>query len=103
MNKIKITVVKRLNFNEIHAGSKLSCSSDIAPVCEVFTEGQEFITDMRAVPEGFCTFAFIDIARYMSGLRDGADFHWMNEKGKVLVCCTDGFRPVVFCLERIET
>ncbi|MCE5249360.1 TIGR04076 family protein [bacterium] len=102
MNKVKITVVKRLDFNEIHSGSNLPCSTDLAPVCEVFSEGQEFVTDMTTVPEGFCTFAFVDLARYMSGLRAGADYHWMNEKGKVLACCTDGFRPVVFCLERIE-
>jgi len=45
----------------------------------------------------------MDISRYLSGLRAGADYNWMNEKGKVLVCCTDGFRPVVFRLERIES
>jgi uncharacterized repeat protein (TIGR04076 family) len=24
----------------------------------------------------------------------------MNEEGKVLACCNDGFRPVIFKLER---
>ena len=102
MNKIKITVVKRLNFNEIHANTNPGCSANIDPVCEHFTEGQEFVTDLSTVPEGFCPFAFVEISRYISGLRAGADYPWMNEKGKVLACCTDGFRPVVFRLERIE-
>ena len=102
MNRVKITVVKRLNRDEIHGYADLGCSADIDPVCERFEEGQEFVTDMQTVPEDFCPFAFADISRYLSGLRAGADYHWMNEKGKVLVCCTDGFRPVVFRLERIE-
>ena len=103
MNKVKITVVKRLNFNEIHGDTNTGCSANMEPVCDQFTDGQEFITDMRTIPEGFCTFAFLDISRYISGLRSGANYHWMNEKGKVLACCTDGFRPVVFLLERIES
>ncbi len=102
MANVKITVVKRLNFNEIHGGRELGCSTNVGAVCDQFEEGQEFVTDMISVPEGFCPWAFADICRYISGLRSGADYPWMNEKGKVLVCCTDGFRPVVFRIERIE-
>lgn len=102
MAKVKITVVKRLNFEEIHAGSEVGCSADMSPVCDQFEEGQEFVTDLSTVPEGFCAGAFVDIFRFVSGLRSGANYPWMNEEGKVLACCTDGFRPVVFRLERIE-
>ena len=102
MSRVKITVVKRLNFNEIHKNSNPGCSADIEPVCDQFIEGQEFIIDWKKVPEGFCPHAFVDISRYISGLRAGANFPWMNEQGKVLACCTDGFRPVVFRIERIE-
>jgi len=58
MNKVKITVIKCLNRDEIHEGTDLGCSADINPVCERFDEGQEFVTDMQTVPEGFCPFAF---------------------------------------------
>ena len=102
MNTVRITVVKRLNFHEIHNDSDLRCSADIAPVCDRFREGQVFETDMESVPDGFCPFAFIDISRYLSGLRSGANYEWMHEKGTVLACCTDGFRPVVFRLERMN-
>jgi uncharacterized repeat protein (TIGR04076 family) len=102
MTKVKITVVKRLNFDEIHADSDVGCSAKMDSVCDQFKEGQEFVTDMTRVPEGFCPGAFVDIFRFISGLRSGANYPWMNEPGKVLVCCTDGFRPVVFRLERIE-
>ncbi len=99
---IRITVVKCLDFNEIHRDTDPGCSADIPPVCDRFTEGQVFETDMETVPEGFCPFAFVDLSRYISGLRSGADYPWMRERGTVLACCTDGFRPVVFRLERIE-
>ena len=102
MAKVKITVVKRLDFKEIHADSDLGCSTQMDSVCNHFKDGQEFVTDMAKMPEGFCPGAFADIFRFISGLQSGANYPWMNEQGKVLVCCTDGFRPVVFRLERIE-
>ena len=102
MPKVKITVVKRPNLDEIHADSDLGCTPQMDPVCDRFREGQEFVTDFSSVPEGFCTGAYADIYRFLSGLRFGADYPWVKEPGKVLVCCTDGFRPVVFRLERIE-
>lgn len=91
-----------MNFNEIHKGTDLGCSADIEPVCERFEDGQVFVTDMQDVPEGFYPFAFVDISRFISGLRSGANYPWMNEEGTVLACCTDAFRPVVFRLERVE-
>ena len=102
MAKVRITVVKRLDFNEIHGNADLGCSAKMDPVCDMFTEGQEFVTDLTEMPQGFCVGAFVDICRFITGLRFGANYPWMNEKGKVLTCCTDGFRPVVFRLERIE-
>ena len=102
MTKVRITVVARLDFNEIHGNADLGCSAKMDPVCGMFTEGQEFVTVGGDMPQGFCPGAFADIFRYISGLRFEANYPWMNEKGKVLACCTDGFRPVVFRLERIE-
>ena len=102
MAKVKITVVKLLDLNDIHGNADLGCSGKMDPVCLRFTEGQEFVDDGTQMPEGFCPAAYVDIYRFTSGLRFGAHYPWMNEKGKVLACCTDGFRPVVFRIERIE-
>ncbi|MBW1783798.1 MAG: TIGR04076 family protein [Deltaproteobacteria bacterium] len=99
--KVKITVVKRLNTDEILKDVDPGCSGEMDPVCPIFVEGQEFVTDMTTMPDGFCPGAFVDIFRFISGLRSGANYHWINEKGRILVCCTDGFRPVIFRLERI--
>ena len=104
MPRIRITVVKRLNFNEIHADSDVGCTPDMEPICSLFEEGQEFVVgpDLREMPEGFCPGAFVDIFRFISGLRAGANYGWVKEGGRLLTCCTDGFRPVVFRLERME-
>ena len=42
--KVKITVVKKLDMNEIHGEAKAGVTPKIVPVCEVFEEGQEFLS-----------------------------------------------------------
>ena len=101
MKKVRITVVKRLNMNEIHGDADLGCSAELDALCPAFTEGQEFIVT-TGQPEGFCAGAWADIYRHITVLRWGGHYPWMNEDGKYLTCCTDGFRPVVFRLERLE-
>ena len=104
--KIKITVVKVMDMNEIYGAEELGVTPTMSPLCEFFRKGQEFILDFEqndpVLPRGFCPGAFMDIYRWIHALRFGANFHWIKEKGKVVVCCTDGLRPVVFRLERIE-
>ncbi len=100
--KIKITVVRRLNREEIFRGVEAGCSSASPPVCPLFCEGQTFLADMKSMPEGFCPGAYADLFRYICGLEAGANYEWVREKGKVLVACNDGFRPVIFRLERVD-
>lgn len=102
MAKVKITVVKRLDLNEVHRDSDLGCTFSLDPVCPRFVEGQKFLYEGGKVPEGFCPGAFVDIFRAIGELRFGANHPWVKRPGKTLSCCTDGFRPVVFRLERIE-
>ena len=66
-------------------------------------EGQVFISENGAFPEGFCSWAYADSQRDLSHLRLGGDYPWMQEKGTILACCTDGARPVLFKLERMES
>jgi uncharacterized repeat protein (TIGR04076 family) len=102
MADVRITVVKRLSRDEILAAVDPGCSCRGADVCERFAEGQTFRAAYDRMPEGFCPGAWADLFRFVLGLGAGADFPWMNERGVVLACCNDGFRPVVFRLERIE-
>ena len=102
MASVKITVVRKMNRDELYADRDPGCSSGSEPVCPLFEEGQEFTATISEMPDGFCPGAWTDIFRFVCGLEAGANYPWVNESGKVLVCCNDGFRPVIFRLERME-
>lgn len=81
------------------------CKDEAAP-CEVFTEGQEFIYDHHgegSKPQNFCEWAWNDIYKSVITLASKGTFgSWMKEEGIIIVCCTDGIRPVVFKVERLD-
>lgn len=43
----------------------------------------------------------MDIQKYVITLARGGNFLG-SQPGRTVVCCSDGYRPVVFRLERIE-
>ncbi len=63
--------------------------------CPKFKDGQEFtITSQWALPAGFCEWAWGDIRTYI---------HDVLATGSTTVaCCTDGFRPLFFKIERTD-
>jgi len=100
--KVKITVVKKLSRSELF-DEKIRNLVDSADNCQVVEETQEFIVgDDGLMPEGFCGSAWNDIYRKYRHLSLSGDFPWVKKKGTIVTCCTDGFRPVIFKLERIE-
>ena len=52
----------------------------------------------------FCSEAWDAIARYIyAGLQGGSIMKgWMKEENTMIACCSDGTRPVVFKIERID-
>ncbi len=88
----KITVVKRsvqLDLAERFRNGQVK-------QCDVFKDGQEFrVSEPWFPPEGFCQWAWADIRSYVSANFHGGDF-------PTVACCTDGFRPVHFRIERVE-
>lgn len=102
MPGVRITVVKRLNREKILGDTDPGCTALGPPECPLLTEGQSFVADYTTMPEGFCAGAWADVFRFVLALESGADFPWVKERGKVLAACNDGFRPVIFLLERIE-
>lgn len=100
--KVKITVVKKLDGRDLY-GKKLPVTPKYPLVCDRLDEGKEFIVGDRGImPEGFCSHAWDDLARFVMHLQLGGDFPWYEEKGSYLGCCTDAARPVIFKLERLE-
>ena len=113
MARVKITVVKTLNMNDIFGDEPpADVNLDmLTPQCHRFQVGQEFFVDTEKpptdpeswenCPEGFCTWAFADIQRDISHIMFGGSYPWIKEKGVIITCCTDGLRPVIFRVERI--
>jgi len=97
---VKITVAALLKPGKIF--DELAAES-VAPECDRYTVGKEYISSGINMPEGFCSWAWADIQRDVAHLAMDGDFPWIKEKGKMVSCCTDGLRPVVFKLERIES
>ena len=108
MAKVKVTVAKRCNYNDLFPENPpIGYVDELmqGPVCPVFKEGQEFIIDsahIDDVPEGFCSGAYVAIYWQMMHLLLGGSCDWAIPPTAALACCTDGFRPVIFKLERIE-
>ena len=85
---VKVTVVKR-SVQEDLAGER-----QVRP-CGEFEDGQEFVVKVPWYPpEGFCSWAWADIRTYIHIVHAGG-------MESTVACCTDGFRPVFFKLERM--
>ena len=98
MANVKVTVVKKLTNKDLID----RYGKNVKPQCELFNVGDEFIVKDSSMPEGFCGWAWADIQRDVAVLALGGNFFWVKEKGIGITSCTDGFRPVIFKLERVE-
>ena len=97
-NDIKITVIKKIETGDIFDNYAVGEAQASCPAVQV---GDEFMSKKMAMPDGFCSWAWADFQRDVVHLAMGGDFPWMKEKGKMITCCTDGLRPVLFKLERL--
>lgn len=63
---------------------------------------QDHVSGGPAIPH--CSEAWDAIARYIyTGLQGGAIMrNWMNDERIMITCCSDGTRPVIFKIERID-
>jgi uncharacterized repeat protein (TIGR04076 family) len=95
--KVRITVL-RISYNKDFV-EEYTEGVEWQP-CSILKEGEEFISD-GWMPEGFCNFAWADIHKYVLVLARGGNMLGVKP-GTFITCCTDGFRPVFFKLERID-
>ena len=94
--KVRITVLERsINPEYLKEYTK----TDWEP-CERLSVGQQFVSIRCNMPDGFCSWAWADIQKYVMTLARGGNFLGVRD-GVFITCCTDGFRPVFFMLERI--
>ena len=81
--RVKIVVLKRL----LHKDLLERHAKSIWGPCERLSEGQEFISDNVNMPEGFCSWAWADIQKYVMTLARGGDFVGVRP-GMCITCCT---------------
>jgi len=99
MAKCKITVLRR-TINEDFAREY---TKEKITLCPKNSEGQVYISTDGAKPENFCEFAWIDIYKYVFALMFNGNFGmWMKDQKTVIASCTDGIRPVIYKIEKIE-
>ena len=97
MSRLRITVLKKMHFPDLQAQY---AKPGTFGVCTAFEEGQIFETE-ESKPDGFCSWAWADIQRDVTLVRSGAEMPWIGARKTMVSCCTDGFRPVVFRIERV--
>lgn len=94
--RVRITVLRRsqnVDFLEAYADS-------VWEPCERLIEGRSFVSKGANIPLGFCSWAWADIQKYVLVLARGGNFLGVKP-GTFVTCCTDGFRPVFFLVERV--
>ncbi len=92
---VQITVMKKLYHADLIAA--YAANPDVWTPCTHFEIGDRFVTDLEApwvMPEGFCGWAWADIQKLVYGMARGGQEVFVT-------CCTDGYRPVIFKIERL--
>jgi len=105
-SKVKITVERMLStFDVFGDNHEKDTINGFQTKCTKFQIGQEFIVEKDLeMPKGFCGWAWDDIKRDVVVLCFGGHLPWIKEGLSVTYsCCTDGLRPVIFRLEKIES
>jgi uncharacterized repeat protein (TIGR04076 family) len=95
-HKVRITVLKK-HFHEQFV-AEYAADPDRWTECQHFKVGQQFVTALEApweMPPGFCGWAWADIQKLVYGMARGG-------QDAFVTCCTDGYRPVIFSLEKLE-
>ena len=93
---VRITVLRKLHHRDLLA----EYAESIWIPCERLEQGQQFVSQGVNMPQGFCSWAWADIQKYVMTLARGGDMRG-TQNGNFVTCCTDGFRPVLFRLERL--
>lgn len=124
---VKVTVIDKKLYPELQ---ERYCMNPKSGFCPCYNVGDEFIFerddkkddfwhvglntlvkttgDIDKVAGGpkmpFCSEAWDAIARYIyTGLQGGSIMKgWMKEENTMITCCSDGTRPVIFKIERID-
>jgi uncharacterized repeat protein (TIGR04076 family) len=79
IHKVKITVLRRFHPSEVFEKSPITTKTSFGK-CDQLKDGQEFIVENMAMPEGFCNTAWLSIYSNVRLLSYGFDLPWFEEK-----------------------
>ena len=124
---VKLTVIDKKLYPELQ---RQYCADPNAGACPCYNVGDEFIFERNGDRDDFwhmglntliktsadpdtvaggpklphCSEAWDAIARYIyTGLQGGSIMKgWMNQENVMITCCSDGTRPVIFKIERLD-
>ena len=99
MTDVKITIVKKLANKDLIEAYHTKPEGPLE--CSSFKVGDEYISKGIRIPEGFCSWAWADIHKDVAILAFGGNYSSVKKEGVGIACCTDGFKPVIFKLERL--
>lgn len=125
--KVKLTVIDKKLYPELQAQY---CADPHSGACPCYNVGDEFVFERYGTSDDFwhiglntlkqtthtqetvaggtafphCSEAWDAISRYIyTGLQGGSIMHgWMNDDRVMITCCSDGTRPVIFKIERLD-
>lgn len=126
-HKVKVTVIDKKLYPELQTKY---CADPNVGVCPCYHVGDEFLFERYGTADDFwhmglstlrqtaniaektaggtaiphCSEAWDAISRYIyAGLQGGAIMRgWMNDDRVMIACCSDGTRPVIFKIERLD-
>lgn len=126
-HKVKVTVIDKKLYTELQSQY---CADPNSGMCPCYNIGDEFIFERYRNADDFwhmglntlqqstalentiaggkqfphCSEAWDAISRYIyTGLQGGAIMRgWMNDERIMIACCSDGTRPVIFKIERLD-
>ncbi len=126
-HKVKVTVIDKKLYPELQ---EKYCADPDSGMCSCYHVGDEFIFERYGEADDFwrmglntlkqtvhtaeevaggtafphCSEAWDAISRYIyTGLQGGSIMRgWMNDERIMIACCSDGTRPVIFKIERMD-
>ena len=101
MKVIRITVIRMACYKDLME----KYENPIEHACELH-EGDSFISEECRKPEGFCDSAWESMLPFVTELANGGgNFYdgWMKNPKSAMISCNDGFRPVSFLIEALDS
>ena len=101
MRRVRITAMRQTVYSDLME----KYENPIEHACDVCI-GQSFISEDGKRPEGLCESAWDSMRPFVEALARGeGNFYdgWMQNPYSAMISCNDGFRPVSFYIEAINT